>query len=87
MCLLYRTLNVRPVSPMYLRGDLWHFNLQNPLWLYATFFPGFRWFLVLLVVFDDIFIFVFLNRFVINLLSVTKKVTVVHFNFCVFCEI
>jgi hypothetical protein len=39
-----------------------------------VFCSGFRWFLVLFVVFNDIFIFVFLNRFVINLLSVTKNV-------------
>jgi hypothetical protein len=71
ICFLYRTSNVRPVCPTYLSEHLLHFNWYTLLWFYVSIVTslGFRWFHIVLVVLNAILILVFLNSFVIVLVS------------------
>jgi hypothetical protein len=70
ICSLCWILNVCPACPMYLSGHLLHFNWCTPLSLYVL-FPrlGFRWFYIVLVILNVILMLVFVNNFVIVLVS------------------
>jgi hypothetical protein len=56
ICSLYRILNVRPVCPTYLSEYSLHF-----IWLYMSIVPsfGYRWFCIVLVVWNAILMLVF----------------------------
>jgi hypothetical protein len=71
ICSLYRILNVHPLCPMHLSEYSLNFNWYTPLWLYISIVPslGFRLFGIVLVALYAIFMLVFLNNFVIFLVS------------------
>jgi hypothetical protein len=56
ICSLYWPLNVCPICPTYLSGHSLHFSWYTPLWLCMSLncSQGFRWFFIVLIVWNAI---------------------------------